>query len=195
MTDRETWNLAVAAVAAEFALLPPSRKALLAELTESVKTCKKGLHAVAEGVSAGNICAACGGECCMTGKYHVTVVDLLVYLAGGAELFSPHFDQEHCPYLGEQGCLMAPAYRPFNCVTFNCERVESRLEPAEQERLVLLEQRIRALYGRFEALFENRFMGGLLMNCERELVRDRTAILWGNGSLRHRTNPGSGGLS
>ena len=177
MTDRETWNLAVAAVAAEFALLLPSRKALLAELTESAKTCKKELHAVAEGVSVANICAACGGECCMTGKYHVTVVDLLVYLVEGKELFEPRFEQERCPFLGERGCLMEPACRPFNCVTFNCERVELLLEPQDMERLVRLEQALRALYGRFEELFGNRFMGGLLMNCERDIVRGRGAIL------------------
>lgn len=182
MTDRETWNLAVAAVAAEFALLLPSRKALLAELTESVKACKKELHAVVEGVGAGNICAACGGGCCLTGKYHVTVVDLLVYLVEGKELFSPRFDQEFCPFLGERGCLMEPARRPFNCVTFNCERVELLLEPQEKERFAALERALRALYGRFEELFGNRFMGGLLMNCERDIVRGRGAIL-GNYEL------------
>jgi hypothetical protein len=72
---------------------------------------------------------------------------------------------------------MAPSYRPFTCVIFNCERVESLLEPQELERAVLLERELRALYRRFEVEFGNRFMGGLLMNCERDIARGRGAIL------------------
>ncbi len=177
MTDRETWNLAAAAVTAEFAALPPARQALVAELAGAVKDGKQALHAVVAGVSAGEICASCGGECCLTGKFHVTVVDLLVYLAEGRELFTPSFDQGHCPYLCTQGCLMSPPYRPFICVTFNCEQVESLLEPAEKERSVLIERELRTLYGKFEELFGNRFMGGLLMNCERDVIQGRGTIL------------------
>jgi hypothetical protein len=177
MTDRETWNLAVAAVAAEFAALPPARQALTAELAGAVKGVKKSLHAVVEEVSAGEICASCGGECCLSGKFHVTVVDLLVYLAEGRELFTPRFDQGRCPYLGTQGCLMEPPYRPFNCVTFNCEQVECLLEFAEKDRSVLLEGELRALYGNIEELFGSRFMGGLLMNCERDVIQGQGTIL------------------
>ncbi|MCM2358822.1 MAG: hypothetical protein NDI77_11785 [Geobacteraceae bacterium] len=177
MTDRESWDLAVAAVAGEFAALSPSRRALLAELTLAATACKKELNAVVTAVSAAEICAACGGGCCETGKYHVTVVDLLVYLVEGKELFTPRYDQGMCPYLGAQGCLMAPAYRPYNCVTFNCERVERLLMQAEKERLASLERELRSLYGRFEELCGNRFMGGLLMNCERDLIGERGSIL------------------
>jgi hypothetical protein len=177
MTDRETWNLAVAAVTAEFAALSPARKARVAELAGAVKGGKEALHAIVEGVAAGAVCAACGGRCCMTGKFHVTVVDLLVYLAEGRELFSPGFDRERCPYLGAHGCLMPPPYRPFTCVSFNCEQVECLLEPQESERLGRLERELRSLYGRFEEEFDNRFMGGLLMNCERDIIRGRGTIL------------------
>ncbi|HYS42507.1 MAG TPA: hypothetical protein VEM32_00870 [Geobacteraceae bacterium] len=177
MTDRETWNLAVAAVTAEFAALPPARQAIVAELAGVVKREKEALHAAVDKVSAGEICTSCGGECCLTGKFHFTVVDLLVYLAEGRELFIPGFHQGRCPYLGAQGCLMAPPYRPFNCVTFNCEQVESLLEPAEKERCVLRERELRTLYGKFEELFANRFMGGLLMNCERDVIQRRGTIL------------------
>jgi hypothetical protein len=171
------WNLVVAAVAAEHAALAPARKALVAELAEAVKGAKEALHAIGEGVCVGEICASCGGECCMTGKFHVTVVDILVYLAEGRALFTPDFGQGRCPYLGERGCLMASSYRPFNCVTFNCERVEWLLEPHDKERFVLLERELRALYGRFEEEFGNRFMGGLLQNWERDIVQGRGSIL------------------
>ena len=172
MTERETWNLAVAAVAEEFARLSSPRRTLVAEAVEAAKTCKEALYSIAAAVAT-RVCASCGGECCLTGKYHFTVVDLLAYLVDDRELFTPRFDQDACPYLGVDGCLMAPPYRPFNCVTFNCERLEILLEPPEKERLARLEQELRMIYGRFEELTGVRIMGGLLMNGERDLVRKR----------------------
>ena len=179
MTDRETWNLAVAAMAEEYERLSVTQRTAVAEVTEAVKTCKKALHLVIEAVAAADVCASCGGACCRTGKYHFTVVDLLVYLSDGRELFTPRFDQDACPYLGERSCLMEPASRPYNCVTFNCEGVEQLLEPRAKERLVRLEQELRAYYSRLEELCGNRFMGGLLMNWERGRSRGRAAILGG----------------
>jgi hypothetical protein len=180
--DLDTWNLAVAAVKAEFVALPLAQQTLLAEMSETVKDCKRELHAVVETVSAAGVCAACGGECCRTGKYHFTVVELLVHLVERKELFTPRFEQQFCPFFGERGCLMTPAYRPFNCVIFNCERLENQLAPAQKERLVLLERMLRAVYAGFERLFGNRFMGGLLMNCERDIIRGHTPILGTNAS-------------
>jgi hypothetical protein len=171
--------MAVAAVTEEFSRLAPFRRALVGEAAEAVKACKQALHTIVEGVAAAGICASCGGECCRTGKFHFTVVDLLVYLVDGRELFTPRFGQEACPYLGAPGCLMAPVYRPFNCITFNCERVECLLEPREKERFTRHEEKLRSHYKSFEELFGARFMGGLLMNGERNIVRERTPILGG----------------
>lgn len=167
MTDRETWDQAVAVVAKGFEGLSPSRRAAAAKAVAATKACKNELHTIVAGVSAAEICASCGGECCRTGKYHFTVVDLLAYLADGKQLFTPRFGRQVCPYLGEEGCQMEPAYRPYNCVTFNCEQVEALLEPEALERLVCLERQLRGHYGTVEDLFGARLMGGLLMNCER----------------------------
>ena len=177
MTDLETWNLAVAAVAEGFARLSSPRRAVITEAAEAAKACKEALHAIVAAVAAAGVCASCGGQCCLTGKYHFTVVDLLAYLADDRELFTPRFDHDACPYLGGDGCLMAPPYRPFNCVTFNCERLECLLESPEKERLARLEQELRTIYGRFEELIGVRIMGGLLMNAERDIVQNRSPIL------------------
>ena len=184
VTDREMWDLAVAALRAEYAALSPSRRSAIKALVEEVKGCKRELHAIVERVCAGEICASCGGECCLTGKFHVTVVDLLVYMAAGRELFTPEYGRELCPYLGEGGCFMASAFRPFNCTTFNCERVEWLLEPGDKELFQLRERKLRALYRQFEEEFGNRFMGGVLLNCERDILRDRLPILRGESADR-----------
>lgn len=171
MTDLEIWHLAVAAVTADFDRLSPSRRDQATKYAADVKACKSSLHAIVERVAAGDICAACGGECCMTGKYHFTVADLLVYLVDGTPLFMPRFSGGACPYRGEQGCLMSAARRPYTCVTFNCERVERLLGPEEKGHLARLEQELRRHCKRLEELLDPAFRGGLLMSGERYCVR------------------------
>ncbi len=167
MTDLENWNLAVASVSDMFSRLPPSRRGVVEEIAGRVRACKEEMHAIVDVVGGAGICAGCGGECCRTGKYHVTVVDLLTYLVDCRELFTPRFGLNACPYVGDRGCLMEPAYRPFNCITFNCDRVERLLPAAESTRLGSLEGELRSLYRTFEELFGTRLMGGVLMNAER----------------------------
>jgi hypothetical protein len=177
VTDRDKWRQAVVAVTSEYAALVPSLRERLRLLCESIITAKRCVHAVTEAVSPAAICAACGGACCASGKYHFTVVDLLVFLDGGHPLFEPQFGRGLCPYLGERSCLMEPGYRPFNCLTFNCELVEALLAPSAVERFYAGERELRRLYAGVEELFGNRFMHGLLMNYERGLLTGMTTPL------------------
>jgi hypothetical protein len=156
-------------VTEEFDRIPPSRRALIAEGIKDVRACKQALHAVIEVVGAAEVCSSCRGECCRTGKYHFMVLDLLAYLAAGRELFNPRFDQEGCPFLGANGCLMEPSLRPFNCITFNCDRVESLIAPQERKRFVCLEQELRDCGRRLEELCGLHVRGGLMMSQERTL--------------------------
>lgn len=175
VTDREMWHVAVAAVAAEVERLSSSEKELLVELTGAVIRCKTAVHAIVDAVGAAPICASCGGECCRTGKYHFMVVDLLGYLLGAEPLFSPRFASGSCPYLGNHGCLMPPGLRPFNCIIFNCDKIDMFFGEGERRRLERLEDELRHLYGRFDSVCGGRFTGGLLMNFERGLLRERPA--------------------
>lgn len=179
MSDRERWEIGIAAVREEFASLSPGVRSRVEEFAAALKLRKKELQSLAEEAHAGEICAACRGECCARGKNHFTVVDLLVYLADGRELFVPRFGGELCPYLGEDGCLMPPEYRPYNCISFICERVDGLLEPAAHARFCALEEELRAVYEEIERLFDNRFRGGLLGNCERDVEQKRIPILRG----------------
>ena len=166
MTDLNTWQLAVDTVTTEFEGLSLPERSIITSLADEIRHGKTALHAVVAAADCGSICAACGGECCRTGKYHFTVVDLLVYLTRGEELFAPGFDLPHCPYLGPHGCFMTPGYRPYTCITFNCDRVAAFLEPADEERLSRLERELREMYGRFEKVLGRRVMNGLVMDIE-----------------------------
>jgi hypothetical protein len=173
MTDSETWHLAVTAVSVEFSRLPPEKKDSLCRLAEEAWHCKTALHAIVAAADCGSICADCGGECCRTGKYHFTVVDLIVYLSRGEDLFEPGFNRPHCPYLGPEGCFMAPGNRPYTCVTFNCDRVMAFLDSAGEERLNGPERELRDIYGRFGILLGRRVMNGLVMDFEAAAGTDR----------------------
>jgi hypothetical protein len=168
MTEREKWDRGVAAVRKEYAGLSPLDKAQVGRCATAIKSLKKILHRIAEEVGAAGICAQCFGECCKSGKNHFKAVDLFVYLNDEKELFTPCFERGICPYLGACGCLMGPEFRPYNCITFICERVEELLGAAEMERFYAVERELRSLYDEMELLFENSFRYALLSVCERQ---------------------------
>ena len=134
----------------EYAALSPLLKARLEKCAAAIKSCKQALQLIGEGVRADEICGECRGECCARGKNHVKAIDLLVYLNDGREIITPCFAQEICPYLGEKGCLMEPEYRPYNCITFICERVEGLLGPMEKSVLMPSNVSLRAFYKELE---------------------------------------------
>jgi hypothetical protein len=123
------WTRRVAEVADLFRALPDRVRNELAPLAREIRRLKSDLQRIADEVSAGEICAQCGGECCRSGRYHVTVIDIVVYLDAGVVPPEPPFTAGSCPYLSAAGCIFPPAFRPFNCITFNCDRIEGLLEP------------------------------------------------------------------
>jgi hypothetical protein len=76
--------------------------------------------------------------------------------------------------MGGKGCLMEPEYRPYNCITFICERVEGLLGPMEKERAYAIERDLRMLYGDLEQLFDNRFRYDVLSIFERQQSKQAT---------------------
>jgi hypothetical protein len=168
LDDREKWDGAVAAVKREFATLPGPLMAKLKISIETIKKYKRSVFALTEEVNAGQICAVCRGDCCRKGKYHFTVIDLLVYLVEDKQLFVPCFTNGRCPYSGVAGCLMEVEYRPFNCITFQCEQLERLMLPADIEKFYVLERALRSENADLERTFENRFSSGLFANYERK---------------------------
>jgi hypothetical protein len=186
MTDQEQWICAVETVTDEYRQLAPTVKMSVDALLDRLVEAKLRVHSYAEQVQVGHICASCGGECCLTGKYHFTVIELLVYLRHERPLIVPRFASGRCPYLGEAGCLMAPGYRPYNCIIFNCEQVEGLMEPLEKQLFAGAERELRVCCEQVEKLFDNRFMHGILLNWERDVVEKGLPVLRGvAGSIRN----------
>lgn len=169
MTDQEMWEDAVRLARADYEALSGSVKDRVRRIGETIRQTKREIFSLANKSVIDKTCADCGGLCCKTGKYHFSVVDLLMYLSTGMELFRPVFRETPCPYLGAAGCFMEPAYRPYTCITFHCERIESQLASTDLERISVLESSLRASCRELEGLFGQRMTQGLLLRYARRL--------------------------
>ena len=176
--DTETWRIAVETCSAEFEQLSPGHRARLLPMIRQAMACKEELNRLFGELDGGSVCALCQGECCQTGLYHVTVVELLSYLVTDREIFSPRFDTGSCPFLGDTGCLMEPAFRPYNCVTFLCDRLDGGLSAEQRIAFAALSGQLLDSCRAIEALFANRFMSGILNNGDRYLAGKSAGILW-----------------
>jgi hypothetical protein len=159
----EQWREGVRRVTRAYRELPERELEQLRELAAALKGLRCAMQALVTGVGAALHCAGCGGECCVAGKYHFTRADLLVYLVDGETLFTPLFGNGLCPYLDREGCLIPPAYRPFNCITFNCERIEDLLSQEDLADFYRMERELRRSYGEIRSLFPEQSMHGALL--------------------------------
>ncbi len=177
MTDQEQWDGAVEAAEREYAALSREQKAAILTLVEAIQEDKRAIADLAAVAGAPALCASCGGRCCEKGRYHFTLVDLLVFLATDTVLFRPDFSGGRCPFLIQGACLMAPAFRPLICVTFHCDMVEERLDPVDLRRLYDLEASLRERYGHMDRLFSRRLGFGLLLGYARYLENQDAGLL------------------
>ena len=170
MTDQELWSAAGASLKREYEALPVSLQKRVAELTAEIRNLKAEFQNLAATAHAEAKCAACLGGCCGHGKHHFTIVDLLGYYTAGCDLFAPSFNSPLCPYHCASGCLMIPSLRPFNCIIFLCEELESALGAETRKQLAAIEKELRRLYYCIESLLGNSFENGLLITFERSLM-------------------------
>ena len=111
-------------------------------------------------------CAGCDGACCGCGRHHVTLTNLLAYLLNGENPPPPDFSRI-CPYLGDHGCRLPVARRPYNCITFFCETLDDRLSATDRELLSVLDRELRSEYQRIAERYPAASLRGLWIALER----------------------------
>lgn len=111
-------------------------------------------------------CRECAGGCCHAGHNHMTLVNLLQYICRQQQLPAPDF-QQSCPFLGAQGCLLPPSRRPYNCISFNCDIIESCLSAADLKQFYRIEGELRRHYLALARRYAGAAMTGLLLQCGR----------------------------
>ncbi len=139
------WIELIAKIRNQFVHLADIEKEWLRDrlaVIEKIQTQLDQLFCKAGGETA---CADCDGECCGCGRHHITLTNLLAYLVEDETPPAPDFSKT-CPYLGESGCLLQVASRPYNCITFFCEQLEDGLSVVDREALRELDRQLRIEY-------------------------------------------------
>jgi len=165
--DQQRWNRAVKAADNGYEGLGPGMRLKLDVLVKRIMRLKEDLLEQTLAVGGASICRACSGQCCLNGKYHVSVLDLLAYRMAGVEPVLPDFTRSPaCPYSGETGCLMQPCFRPMTCVVFNCEQVEMEMGPDKRTALYATERLLREAISQASRIAGRRLDRALLLSCD-----------------------------
>jgi hypothetical protein len=166
VNDQAAWEQAVTTASEWYFGLPPGIRAELDGLLEEILQFKQKLVELVTSSGSSTICRTCGGECCLMGRYHVTVLDILAYRKTGVEPVVPFFGASPaCPYSDASGCLMPPRYRPVTCVIFNCQMVEDQLTATGRHTLHEYEGRLRTTIARAGRMHGIRTDRPLLLSC------------------------------
>ena len=168
MSDKanELWLQLRDGLTREVAELPASELRWLAERLARVARLKEELHGIFLDHGGETICATCRGACCDYGRNHLTLVDMLACLIAEKPLPDPDFSRR-CPYLDEQACHFLPSQRPFNCLTFLCERIEAAIPEAALLAFYRKERELRALYDEFELRYAGASLRGIFIRAGR----------------------------
>ncbi len=181
-TDRQRrWQRLVAQVEREYRALGAAERDWIAARLQQIADLQSQLQQLFRYGGGEQACGLCSGDCCAKGHNHMTLVNLLGYLQQGQ--LPPQTDfAATCPYLGPRGCRLSVERRPYNCISFICDKIENRLAAAEVERYYQLEQRLRRLYQEFAERYAGGALTGLLLQEQR---------LGGRGFLRRKSKPAS----
>ena len=162
----QQWQQLVARIAMDYQDLPASEKHWISERLAQLEPLQERLNQLFEIGSGLQSCADCQGDCCARGHNHMTLVNLLGFLENGS-LPPPADFNRTCPFLGEQGCVLPVARRPYNCISFVCDIIENSLTTAQISEFYSLEQQLRCLYQAFADRYAGGGMTGLLLQNER----------------------------
>lgn len=166
MDDQKTWIQAVESASDYYQRLPAMISTDLDAIINKIMRIKEQLSELTLSSGSADICRTCGGECCLNGKYHVSLLDLLAYRKTGAELVAPNFAAHpYCPYSGASGCLMPPRFRPMTCVVFNCGLIENQMHPSQCRALYEYENKLRESIRQACLLTGRRLDRPLLLTC------------------------------
>ena len=138
MNDQQAWSLGVGRISALLDNLPEEARHRLTGLLVHYRQVKETVAAVVSEYDSASACRDCGGQCCLNGKYRMSVFDALALCAAQLTTSANFVQKPLCPYGTDQGCTMESGIRPADCVLFICDVLEQKLSP--QSRLLLAEQ-------------------------------------------------------
>lgn len=160
------WPVLMQRVRAEVARLEPVEKEWLRARLAAIDALQKSLDVLFCAAGGLESCTDCDGACCRCGRHHFTLTNLLAFLLREEVPPAPDFDKT-CPFLGKAGCVLPVAQRPYNCITFFCDRLEGRLSSEDQETLRGLDHQLRHEYQQVADRYPAASLRGLWIALER----------------------------
>jgi hypothetical protein len=155
------WQDILQKIQTEWVSLDHTERAWVVENIEQLTDLQRELHALVAAAEGEAVCRDCAGGCCGTGLYHPTLVTVLAHLVLNLSLPCPDF-QQSCPYLATDGCQFPPSVRPFNCLIFICDKIETRCSAETQAKLLNLEGKMREIYEAFDGRYAGSSLRGLM---------------------------------
>ncbi len=156
ISPAEQWHQIVASIQQELCCLAEDERQWIEQHLANIHKLQAELHQLfiqADGIGQ---CRECKGGCCERGNNHMTLVNVLSGLLSN-NLPAADFSQS-CPFMDAQGCTLAVQTRPFNCVTFICDKIEDRMNAEQCQQFYALERQLRAQY----QVFDQRYIGSSL---------------------------------
>jgi hypothetical protein len=171
MTERHQdyppeWSALLQRINSEIETLDATERGWLNERLAAIASLQIALDELFFKAGGNNACAGCEGACCGCGRHHITLTNLLGYLLAGEVPPTPDFSRT-CPFLGEQGCCLPVARRPYNCITFFCETLEDRLDADQCGQLRALDRQLRSEYQRVADRYPAASLRGIWIALER----------------------------
>lgn len=161
-----TWRQLVEQLGAEYAGLDEREEVWIRRRCARIAELQRQLDELFRKGDGEGQCRDCRGDCCALGHNHMTLANLLLLLDRGDKI--PLLDfAATCPLLGSAGCVLAAEQRPYNCISFLCDRIEDRLTADEVERFYTLERELRGCYQAFAARYAGGGMSGMLLAARR----------------------------
>lgn len=163
---QQLWEEIVSQVEIQYQALEQEEKAWLQPKLRDIADLQLQLNNLFMAAAGEQHCAHCAGDCCSAGHNHMTMVNLLQYLSRHEHPPLPDFDRR-CPFLGDQGCLLSVAHRPYNCISFICDTIESTLGDEQIKYFYRIEARLRQLYFSVARRYRGAAMTGLFLQYDR----------------------------
>ena len=143
MDDQQSWNLGIARISDLLENLPKDVRRPFALHLARYRQIKELLAATVSEYDSATVCRDCKGQCCLNGKYRMSVFDAMALLIEPFQLSVNFAKKPLCPYGAEDGCLLEPANRPADCILFLCDALDQMLSPQARGQLSEQEHELR----------------------------------------------------
>ncbi|MBW2477392.1 MAG: hypothetical protein JRE63_08740 [Deltaproteobacteria bacterium] len=160
------WQTFLEHVRTEFDRLPVIEQRWLEDRVQKIARFQVAIDQLFQAVQGGKICKVCGGACCDSGRHHLSLANLLGLLFANASPPTPDFSRG-CPFVGDDGCLLAIPHRPYNCITFFCDSLDNRMTAEQRTLLANHDRALRAEYTAIAQRYEAAGLGRLWLTLNR----------------------------